>query len=296
MMKATISADRLPRFQERLTAGAIYSISDFDVARLLSELQTLFTMWHCHGSEGDSDTERISNLSYPWSLKPLITRKSEASSALHAPSKEGDVMHSQHLKSFTLDELENATGNFCPESLIGGGFGFVYKGCINGGPRIDLAVDVKKLKTEGFQGHKEWQREVYYLGRLHHPNLVKFIGYSLEDENSLLIYEYMPNGSLENHLFERGSNVFSWSLRMKIVIGAARGLCFLHDAKDHVIYRDFKASNILLDSGFNAKLSDFGLAREAPEYISTQLKHLITCSESNRPPYRFTKTQEVVSH
>ncbi|KAF2560975.1 hypothetical protein F2Q70_00015430 [Brassica cretica] len=306
MMKATISSDRLPRFQERLTAGAIYSISDFDVARLLSELQTLFTlfrrlglcvvfgfdddrrrqssiphagsltflfiishfdvrMWHCHGSEGDSDTERISNLSYPWSLKPLITRKSEASSALHAPSKEGDVMHSQHLKSFTLDELENATGNFCPESLIGGGFGFVYKGCINGGPRIDLAVDVKKLKTEGFQGHKEWQREVDYLGRLHHPNLVKFIGYSLEDENSLLIYEYMPNGSLENHLFERGSNVFSWSLRMKIAIGAARGLCFLHDAKDQVIYRDFKASNILLDSGFNAKLSDFGLAREGPK-------------------------------
>ncbi|CAN6851505.1 unnamed protein product [Brassica oleracea] len=307
MMKATISSDRLPRFQERLTAGAIYSISDFDVARLLSELQTLFTMWHCHGSEGDSDTERISNLSYPWSLKPLITRKSEASSALHAPSKEGDVMHSQHLKSFTLDELENATGNFCPESLIGGGFGFVYKGCINGGPRIDLAVDVKKLKTEGFQGHKEWQREVDYLGRLHHPNLVKFIGYSLEDENSLLIYEYMPNGSLENHLFERGSNVFSWSLRMKIAIGATRGLCFLHDAKDQVIYRDFKASNILLDSGFNAKLSDFGLAREGPnddrshvttEVIGTQgyAAPEYLPSESNRPPYRFTKTQEVVSH
>ena len=120
-------------------------------------------MWHCHGSEGDSDSERISNLSYPWSLKPLITRKSEASSALHAPSKEGDVMHSQHLKSFTLDELENATGNFCPESLIGGGFGFVYKGCINGGPRIDLAVAVKKLKIEGFQGHKEWQVSLFSI-------------------------------------------------------------------------------------------------------------------------------------
>ena len=217
-------------------------------------------------SQGDSDTGRISNLSYPWSLKPLITRKSEASSALHAPSKERDIMHSQYLKSFTLDELKNATGNFCPESLIGeGGFGFVYKGCINGGPGIDLAVAVKKLKTEGFQGHKEWQREVNYLGRLHHPNLVKLIGYSLEDENRLLIYEYMPNGSLENHLFERGCNVLSWSLRMKIAIGAARGLCFLHDTKDQVIYRDFKASNILLDSGFNAKLSDFGLAREGPK-------------------------------
>ena len=227
-------------------------------------------------SQGDSDTGRSSNLSYPWSLKPLITRKWEARSALHAPSKEGDIMHSQHLKSFTLDELKNATGNFCPESLIGeGGFGFVYKGCVNGGPGTDLAVAVKKLKTEGFQGHKEWQREVNYLGRLHHPNLVKLIGYSLEGENRLLVYEYMPNGSLENHLFERGSKVLSWSLRMKIAIGAARGLCFLHDAKDQVIYRDFKASNILLDSGFNAKLSDFGLAREGPKddrsHVTTQV-------------------------
>ncbi|CAF2102746.1 hypothetical protein BRARA_E03217 [Brassica rapa] len=266
-------------------------------------------MWHCHGSEGDSDTERISNLSYPWSLKPLITRKSEAGSALHAPSKEGDVViHSQHLKSFTLDELNNATGNVCPESLIGeGGFGFVYKCCINGGPRIDLAVAVKMLKTEGFQSHKEWQREVNYLGRLHHPNLVKLIGYSLEDENCLLIYEYMPNGIFENHLFERGSNVLSWLLRMKIAIGAARGLCFSHDAKNQVIYRDFKASNILLDSGFNAKLSDFGLTREGPK---DDRSHVTTAvigiqgytapeylpSESNRLPYRFTKTQEVASH
>lgn len=185
---------------------------------------------HFSDSGGGSDTEISSNLSYPWSLKPLITRKCEASNTLPAPSKEGDIMiHSQHLKSFMLDELKNATGNFCEESLIGeGGFGFVYKGCVNGGPGIELAVAVKKLKTEGFQGHKEWlvsfffnhfimifptenlyllygfllKREVNYLGRLHHPNLVKLIGYSLEDEQRLLVYEYMPNGSLENHLFE----------------------------------------------------------------------------------------------
>ncbi|AAF15921.1 putative protein kinase; 52485-51080 [Arabidopsis thaliana] len=214
----------------------------------------------------NSDTGRSSNLSYPWSLKPLITRKCEAISALPPPHKEGDIMHSQYLKSFTLDELKNATGNFCPESLIGeGGFGFVHKGCINGGPGIELAVAVKKLKTEGLQGHKEWLREVNYLGRLHHPNLVKLIGYSLENEHRLLVYEHLPNGSLENHLFERSSSVLSWSLRMKVAIGAARGLCFLHEANDQVIYRDFKAANILLDSGFNAKLSDFGLAKEGPK-------------------------------
>ncbi|CAH8258155.1 unnamed protein product [Arabidopsis lyrata] len=217
-------------------------------------------------SRADSDTGRSSNLSYPWSLKPLIAGKCEANITLPAPRGEGDIMHSQYLKSFTLDELKNATGNFCPESLIGeGGFGFVHKGCVNGGPGIELSVAVKKLKTGGLQGHKEWLREVNYLGRLHHPNLVKLIGYSLENEHRLLVYEHMPNGSLENHLFERGSNVLSWSLRMKVAIGAARGLCFLHEANDQVIYRDFKAANILLDSEFNAKLSDFGLAKEGPK-------------------------------
>ncbi|XP_010448689.1 PREDICTED: protein kinase 2B, chloroplastic-like [Camelina sativa] len=96
-----------------------------------------------------------------------------------------------------------------------------------------------------------------------------------KDEQRLLVYEYMPNGSLENHLFERGSNVLSWSLRMEVAIGAARGLCFLHEAKDQVIYRDFKAANILLNSGFNPKLSDFGLAKEGPKdnrsHVTTQV-------------------------
>ncbi|CAN8239818.1 unnamed protein product [Cochlearia groenlandica] len=217
-------------------------------------------------SRDSNDTRRSSNISYPWSLKPLITRKQEIRNILPTPNKEGDIMLSQHLKSFTLDELKNSTRNFCQESLIGeGGFGFVYKSFTNDGQGTELAVAVKKLKPEGLQGHKEWLREVNYLGRLHHPNLVKLIGYSLEDEHRLLVYEYMPNGSLENHLFERGSNVLSWSIRMKVAIGCARGLCFLHEAKDQVIYRDFKPANILLDSGFNAKLSDFGLAKEGPK-------------------------------
>lgn len=116
-------------------------------------------MLHCSGPGGGSDTERSSKLSHPWSLKSLVSGKSEPSSNLVTPSKEGDMMHSsQHLKSFMLDELKNATGNFSPESLIGeGGFGFVYKGCVNVEPAgIELAVAVKKLKTGAFQGHKEW--------------------------------------------------------------------------------------------------------------------------------------------
>ncbi|XP_044480284.1 probable serine/threonine-protein kinase PBL3 isoform X2 [Mangifera indica] len=138
-----------------------------------------------------------------------------------------------------------------------------------------MVVAVKKLKPEGFQGHKEWLTEVKYLGQLHHPNLVKLIGYCLEGENRLLVYEFMPKGSLENHLFRRGPQPLSWAVRIKVAIGAARGLSFLHDAKSQVIYRDFKASNILLDADFNAKLSDFGLAKAGPTgdrtHVSTQV-------------------------
>ncbi|KAI5342540.1 hypothetical protein L3X38_010415 [Prunus dulcis] len=99
----------------------------------------------------------------------------------------------------------------------------------------------------------------------------------LEDEHRLLVYEFMPRGSLENHLFRRGSyfQPLSWNLRMKVALGAAKGLAFLHSSKTKVIYRDFKTSNILLDSNYNAKLSDFGLAKDGPtgdkSHVSTRV-------------------------
>ncbi|KAJ0681062.1 putative transferase, protein kinase RLK-Pelle-RLCK-VIIa-2 family [Helianthus annuus] len=103
------------------------------------------------------------------------------------------------------------------------------------------------------------KREVNYLGQLLHPNLVQLIGYCLEDKQRLLLYEFMPRGILENHLFRRGSyfQPLSWSLRLKVALGAAKGLAFLYGAKAKVIYRDCKTSNALLDSDYNAKLSDF---------------------------------------
>ncbi|KAM0952939.1 putative protein kinase RLK-Pelle-RLCK-VIIa-2 family [Dioscorea sansibarensis] len=161
------------------------------------------------------------------------------------------------------------------------GFGYVFKGWIDeqslaaSKPGYGMVVAVKKLKPESFQGHKEWLTEVNYLGQFHHPNLVKLIGYCLDGDNRLLVYEYMPKGSLENHLFRRSSQPLSWAIRIHVAVGAARGLSFLHDAENQVIYRDVKASNVLLDSDFNAKLSDFGLAKDGPTgdktHVSTQV-------------------------
>lgn len=198
------------------------------------------------------------------------------------PRTEGEILSSSNVKPFTYSELKSATRNFRPDGLIGeGGFGFVYKGWIDeytlapSKPGSGMIVAIKKLKPEGFQGHKEWLTEVEYLGQLSHPNLVKLIGFCLDGDNRLLVYEYMPKGSLENHLFRRSSQPLSWATRMKVAVGAARGFTFLHDGESQVIFRDVKASNILLDSNFNPKLSDFGLAKAGPTgdntHVSTQV-------------------------
>ncbi|XP_071721452.1 serine/threonine-protein kinase RIPK-like [Rutidosis leptorrhynchoides] len=184
-----------------------------------------------------------------------------------------------NLYVFTLAELKVITQTFSSSNFLGeGGFGPVHKGFIDDKLRPGLMaqpVAVKLLDLEGGQGHREWLTEVIFLGQLRHPHLVKLIGYCCEDEHRLLVYEYMPRGSLENQLFRRFSVSLPWSTRMKIALGAAKGLAFLHETKNPVIYRDFKASNILLDSDYTAKLSDFGLARDGPEgddsHVSTRV-------------------------
>ncbi|KAM4073351.1 hypothetical protein ACB094_10G011900 [Castanea mollissima] len=179
------------------------------------------------------------------------------------------------LHDFQLSELRAITQNFSSNFLLGeGGFGTVHKGYIDENLRQGLkaqAVAVKLLDIEGLQGHREWLAEVIFLGQLRHPHLVKLIGYCCEDEERLLVYEFMPRGSLENHLFKRISISLPWGTRVKIAIGAAKGLAFLHGAEQPVIYRDFKTSNILLDSDFTAKLSDFGLAKMGPEGSNTHV-------------------------
>ncbi|RZC64275.1 hypothetical protein C5167_007966 [Papaver somniferum] len=189
-------------------------------------------------------------------------------------------------KRFFLRELVSATNNFSEERKLGeGGFGGVYRGFIN---EMDLAIAVKKISRGSRQGQKEYITEVRIISRLRHRNLVQLIGWCHESSEFLLVYELIPNGSLDSHLFGRRSPL-TWAVRYKITLGLASALLYLHEEGEQcVVHRDVKSSNIMLDSNFNAKLGDFGLARLmdhglglqstglagtlgylAPEYIST---------------------------
>ncbi|XP_058093435.1 probable serine/threonine-protein kinase PBL23 [Magnolia sinica] len=178
--------------------------------------------------------------------------------------------------TFTFRELAAATKNFKSDCLLGeGGFGRVYKGHLR---KSNQVVAVKQLDRNGLQGNREFLVEVLMLSLLHHPNLVNLIGYCVDGHQRILVYEYMALGSLEDHLLDLSPNKgpLDWNTRMKIAQGAAKGLEYLHDmANPPVIYRDFKASNILLDKDFNPKLSDFGLAKQGPtgdkNYVSTRV-------------------------
>ncbi|XP_027157426.1 L-type lectin-domain containing receptor kinase IX.1 [Coffea eugenioides] len=189
-------------------------------------------------------------------------------------------------KRFSFKDLASATNNFSNERKLGeGGFGKVYKGELID---LNIAVAVKKFSRGSKQGKKQYVTEVKIISSLRHRNLVQLIGWCHDQNEFLLVYEFMPNGSLDTHLFGR-KNLLSWSVRYKIAIGLASALLYLHEEWEQcVIHRDIKSSNVMLDSNFNAKLGDFGLARLmdhelgpqttgvagtfgylAPEYVST---------------------------
>ncbi|RWR78509.1 Protein kinase domain-containing protein [Cinnamomum micranthum f. kanehirae] len=207
------------------------------------------------------------------------------SSRLDEVSPNGQILPiTPTLKIFSFAELKKATSKFSPDTLLGkGGFWPIFKGWIDEKTFAPIkagrgmAIAVKKLNSESLHCTIEWQSQVNILGRLSHPNIVKLLGYCWEDKELLLVYEFMPRGSLENHLFRRGSafQSLSWSIRLKIAIGAARAIAFLHCSERKIISRDVKPSNILLDLDYNAKISNFGSARNGPQgedsHVSTSV-------------------------
>ncbi|XP_065855076.1 putative receptor-like protein kinase At5g39000 [Euphorbia lathyris] len=166
-------------------------------------------------------------------------------------------------RQFTLPEIRTATRNFHDENVIGsGGFGTVYKGFVENG---SVPVAIKRLDSSSKQGIKEFHTEIEMLSRLRHANLVCLIGYCAEEDEMILVYEFMDQGNLQDHIYKANKVAFSWKQRLQICIGAARGLHYLHTGAKHaIIHRDVKSSNILLDSNWMAKVSDFGLSKIGP--------------------------------
>ncbi|URD87725.1 STYKc [Musa troglodytarum] len=241
------------------------------------------------------------------SVNPVITgSRGPGRSTIFTGTKTGTVERSldgssgteeafPNLRIFAFNELKSATRSFQAANMIGeGGFGVVYKAWVdkktltpaNNG--VGMAVAVKKWRPESFQGFSEWQvlyvspvldleKEVDILGKISHPNLINLLGYCCEDDELLLVYEFMEKGSLGNHLFPQGAAMqpLSWEQRLKIAVGAARGLAFLHAPENRIIHRNFTSSHVLLDSNLNPKLTGLGIAREGPtdaeSHVSTRV-------------------------
>ncbi|KAH7672448.1 Non-specific serine/threonine protein kinase protein [Dioscorea alata] len=183
------------------------------------------------------------------------------------------------VKDFAFEEMALATSNFNSSTQIGeGGYGKVYKGVLADGS----LVAIKRAKEGSLQGSKEFFTEIQLLSRAHHRNLVSLVGYCIEEGEQMLVYEFIPNGTLRDHLAGKSKEPMNFSMRLHVALAAAKGILYLHtEADPPIFHRDIKASNILLDSKLVAKVADFGLSRLAPvpdfegatpDYVSTVVK------------------------
>ncbi|KAF8035806.1 hypothetical protein BT93_C1740 [Corymbia citriodora subsp. variegata] len=191
----------------------------------------------------------------------LVSGNGGSNTANWVPKLHPPLMASLSLSrgTFTYGELVEATNSFSAANLLGeGGFGYVHKGVFPDGKEIA----VKQLKIGGHQGEREFQAELDIISRVHHKHLVTLLGYCITGAGRFLVYEFVPNNTLEFHLHGNGQPVLDWRTRVKIAVGTAKGLAYLQeDCSPTIIHRDIKAANILLDFNFEAKVSDFGLAK-----------------------------------
>ncbi|XP_027771925.1 proline-rich receptor-like protein kinase PERK9 isoform X1 [Solanum pennellii] len=229
---------------------------------------------HCSGY-----VKPISTCSSPKSESALLKvnestseRNGTSSNFLNSPADPGGFNNAKTW--FTYQELVEATNDFSAKNELGkGGFGSVYKGYLADG----RYVAVKQLNIGGSQGEREFRAEVEIISRIHHRHLVSLVGYCISENKRLLVYDYVSNNTLYFHLHvtAQGRPVMNWPTRVKIAVGAARGIAYLHeDCYPRIIHRDIKSSNILLDDNFEAHVADFGLAKlaqDAESHITTRV-------------------------
>ncbi|XP_065616231.1 G-type lectin S-receptor-like serine/threonine-protein kinase At1g11330 isoform X1 [Quercus suber] len=200
------------------------------------------------------------NRLWKWILAKQRARRLKGNEESHKPLPSDNLNQVQELPLFNFERLVSATSDFHLSNKLGqGGFGPVYKGKLSDGQEIA----VKRLSRTSAQGLEEFMNEVVVISKLQHRNLVRLLGCCVEGEERMLLYEYMPNKSLDAFLFDpHKERLLDWKKRFNIIEGISRGLLYLHrDSRLRIIHRDLKASNILLDKELNPKISDFGMAR-----------------------------------
>ncbi|KAL0442441.1 UNVERIFIED_CONTAM: putative receptor-like protein kinase [Sesamum latifolium] len=250
----------------------------------------MLIIWFCRKKREDNDAKKS-----PPGWRPLFLHGSVMNSTTNAKGStsyqnpNGQFGTVRTGRRFTLTEIRAATNNFDETLVIGvGGFGKVYKGEMDD----STLAAIKRSNPQSQQGLKEFETEIEMLSKLRHRHLVSLIGFCDEQNEMILVYEYMANGTLRSHLFGSDLPSLSWKQRLDICIGAARGLHYLHTGSERgIIHRDVKTTNILLDENFVAKMADFGLSKTGPSLEHTHVSTAVKGSFGYLDPEYFRRQQ-----